>query len=178
MLRSCWLNPNLVIAAGVERGDVVEVIRRSNIRVVDVHISNFNELFDSVREIGRATNRSRKAEELVRQMQAELGAIADQWATTPRQSRPKVFVEISDKPLTTVGGASFLDDVIAKAGGVNVAHEISDPYPCINPEKVIEWDPQVIVIARMGDPGTAARQLLQTYRLDQHFGRKGRQDRR
>jgi iron complex transport system substrate-binding protein len=155
------LNPNLVIAAGVERGEVIEVLRRSNIRVVDARIGNFKELFDSIRQIGLATDMSNTAEGLVLKMQAELRAVADGWTATPNQRRPKVFVEISDKPLTTAGGTSFLDDVIVKAGGVNVAHEISAPYPCVNPEKVIEWDPQVVVIACMGDPRAAAKRLPQ-----------------
>ena len=70
-------------------------------------------------------------------------------------------MEIGDHPLMTAGGTSFLDDLIARAGGVNVAHEISQAYTSINPEKVIEWNPDIIIVARMGRPGDAAVQLSQ-----------------
>ena len=66
-----------------------------------------------------------------------------------RKTSPRVFVESWDEPLMTVGAGSFLDDVISRAGGVNVAHGLSQPNPRISAEKVIEWDPDVIIIAHM-----------------------------
>lgn len=155
------LSPDLVVAAGSERSDLIEVLRTSGIRVLDVRIRNFEELFDAMREIARAVNRFQKGEDLVEGMRAELEIIAAEHAATPREQLPRVFVEIWDAPLTTAGAASFLDDVIARAGGVNVAHEIPQPHPRINAEKVIEWDPQVIVIAHMNRHGTTALQLSQ-----------------
>ena len=70
-------------------------------------------------------------------------------------------MEIGDHPLITAGGISFLDDLIARAGGVNVAHGISQAYPSINPEKVVEWDPDIIIVAGMSQPGDAAVRLSQ-----------------
>ena len=61
----------------------------------------------------------------------------------------------------TANAGSFLDDLIARAGGVNVAHEISQAYTSVNPEKVIAWNPDIIVVARMGQPGDAAARLAQ-----------------
>ena len=122
------LSPDLVIAAGLEREEVAEVLRRSGIRVLDVRIRNFEELFDAIRQIGEAVDRSRQAEGVVARMRAELKAVTARSGTAPRGQRPKVFVEIGDHPLMTAGGTSFLDDLIVRAGGVNVAHEISQAY--------------------------------------------------
>ena len=102
--------------------------------------------------------KQQQAEELVASMQAELKTVA---ARSGDSSRPRVFVEIWDDPLTTVGGTSFLDDVIARAGGVNVAHEISLPHPRISAEKVIEWNPEVIVVAHMNRGPTSAAQMAE-----------------
>ena len=153
------LSPDLVIAAGLEREEVAVVLRRSGIRVLDVRIRNFEELFDAIRQIGEAVNRFQQAEGIVARMRAELEAVTAQNGTTPRGRRPKVFVEIEDHPLMTAGGTSFLDDLIVRAGGVNVAHEIPQAYTIINPEKVIEWDPDIIIVVKMGRPGDAAVQL-------------------
>ncbi|MGA2621952.1 MAG: cobalamin-binding protein [Thermoguttaceae bacterium] len=153
------LSPDLVIAAGLEREEVADVLRRSGIRVLDVRIRNFEELFDAIRQIGEAAGRLRQAQGVVAGMQAELEAVKAQNNAAPRRQRPKVLVEIGDHPLMTAGGASFLDDLIARAGGVNVAHEIPQAYASINPEKVIEWNPDIIIVARMGRPGDAAVQL-------------------
>jgi iron complex transport system substrate-binding protein len=153
------LSPDLVIAAGLEREEVAEVLRRSGIRVLDVRIRNFEELFDAIRQIGEAVNRLQQAEGVVARMRAELKAVTAQNGTTLRGQHPRVFVEIGDHPLMTAGGTSFLDDLIVRAGGVNVAHEISQAYTNINPEKVIEWNPDIIIVTQMGRPGDAAVQL-------------------
>jgi iron complex transport system substrate-binding protein len=71
------------------------------------------------------------------------------------------FRAIGDHPLITAGGASFLDDLIARAGGVNVAHEISREYPIISAEKVIEWNPDIIIIPKMNPREETTVQLPQ-----------------
>ena len=144
------LNPDLVIAAGFERRELVGVLRQSGIRVLDVRIRNFRELFNSIQKIGDAVDRHKEAEAIVARMRTKLDALAKQNADIPRHQRPKVFVEIANQPLITAGGTSFLDDLIEHAGGINAAHEISREYSVVNSEKVIEWNPDVILIARMG----------------------------
>ena len=94
-------------------------------------------------------------------MRADLEAIGRQYAAETRQHRPRVFVEIGDHPLVTAGAGSFLDDLIARAGGVNVAHEIRQGYPIVNPEKVIQWNPDVIVLTSMGRGGDAQSRLAE-----------------
>ena len=119
------LNPDLVIAVGLEREEVAEVLRRSGIRVLDVRIGNFEELFTAIQQIGEAVNRSHQAKGIVAQMRDALKVVTARNGTTPREQHPKVFVEIGDHPLMTAGGASFLDDLIGRAGGDDVAHDVS-----------------------------------------------------
>ena len=70
-----------------------------------------------------------------------------------------VFVEIEESPLMTAGAGSFIDDLIRRAGGRNVAHEIAGAYPRIDPEKVIAWNPEVILVAHSDRKGEAAERL-------------------
>ena len=157
--RLLTLSPDLVIAAGLERGDVADVLRRSGIRVLDVRIRNFEELFDAIRQIGEAVDAPEKAKDLIARMQGELKAVAMRAGATRPGQRPRVFVEIGSRPLMTAGGGSFLDDLVTRAGGVNVAHDVSQAYPVISPEKVVEWNPDVIVVAEMGRARLAAAEL-------------------
>jgi iron complex transport system substrate-binding protein len=152
--------PDLVLAAGLERNDLVPALRDAGIRVLDLRIRNIDEMLQGLRQIGQAVGKSEQAEELIAGMQAELAAIADQAAGAPR---PRVFVEIWDNPLTTAGGSSFLDDVITRAGGTNVAHNLAQPYVHVSPETVIDWNPEVILSARMtpaGDPAAGYAQRI------------------
>ena len=153
--------PDLVIACGLEEPETLTVLQQSGVRVVDVQpkgfMANFPELFDAIRAIGRATDRAAEAQALVARMEFELQAIAARVAAIEEAQRPRVFVEVDKSPLMTAGGGSFIDDLIARAGGRNVAHEIQGAYPRINPEQVIAWDPQVILVAHGDVRGTHVR---------------------
>jgi iron complex transport system substrate-binding protein len=157
------LSPDLVIACGLEKPEDVEVLRRAGIQVVNVQqtgfIASFPELFDAVRHIGEATGRTTEAEALIAKMQAELDAVADRVGHLDKTERPRVFVEIEESPLRTAGAGSFIDDLIRRAGAQNVAGEINSAYPQIDPEKLIVWNPEVILMAHGDHPGEAARQL-------------------
>ena len=162
------LGPDLVIACGLEKPEVAEALRRAGIRVVDVQetgpIASFPELFTVICRIGEATGREAEAQRLVASMQAELDAVAARISRIDDTRRPHVFVEIEEGPLMTAGAGSFIDDLVRRAGGRNVAHEITSAYPRIDPEKVIAWNPDVILVAHSDRPGEAAE------RLKRHIG--------
>ncbi len=157
------LGPDMVIACGLEKPEFSETLRQAGIQVVNVQktgfIASFPELFDAVSQVGAATGRSAEARKLVAGMQAELDAVAARADQINDARRPRVFVEIEESPLMTAGAGSFIDDLIRRAGGRNVAHEITSAYPRIDPEKVVVWDPEVILVAHSDHPGEAAERL-------------------
>jgi iron complex transport system substrate-binding protein len=103
-------------------------------------------MFHALQQIGDATDKHQEAKAIVASLQNNLNRIHEQ---ARRHSPPRVFLELWDDPLTTVGQGSFVDDIISRAGGVNVAHDISHPHPRISAEKVIAWNPDVIIVAHM-----------------------------
>ena len=153
------LAPDIVIATDLERKDLPEALRRGGIQVLELKIGNFAELFDAERKIGDAVGEPERAARQVREMQAQLDAAAKLYAGVPRDRLPRVFIEVWSDPLITAGGTSFLDDVVARAGGVNVAHDLERDYPTINPEKVVEWNPDVILLCYMTEAKNAAAQV-------------------
>jgi cobalamin transport system substrate-binding protein len=161
------LRPTLVIGANLTSQEPIAILRRRGIPVLDLKMGSFREMFDGVREIGRATGRSDRAEELVAGMQRELDAVAALHAEASGRARPRVFVEVWDDPLMTAGGPSFIDEVIRRAGGVNVAHDLPQAYPTIGPEQVLAWDPDVIVL------GHAAQGRETASRLRERIGWSG-----
>jgi iron complex transport system substrate-binding protein len=162
------LSPDVVISCGLEKPEMLAVLHQSGIRVVDVQsngfIASFTELFDAIRKVGDATGRPTEAVALVARMQANLDDVGAQVAKIDEAKRPLVFVEIESSPLMTAGAGSFIDDMITRAGGRNVAHEIQSAYPRIDPEQVIAWNPEVILVAHSNTPGEAAK------RLEEHIG--------
>ena len=151
--------PDIVIATDFERKDLAEALRRDGIQVLELKIGNFAELFDAERKIGDALGEPQQAARQVHEMQTRLDQAARLYAGVPRDRLPRVFIEVWFDPLITAGGRSFLDDVIARAGGVNVAHDLQRDYPTINPEKVVEWNPDVILLCYMTEAKGAAAQV-------------------
>jgi len=55
------------------------------------------------------------------------------------------------KPLWTAGSGTFIDELIQKAGGVNIAGDLSG-WPKMSLEAVIEKNPEIIIVGE-GHPG-------------------------
>jgi len=150
------LAPDYVLSTSLECHESDEALRRAGIQTLNFSIRNFDELFDAVRRIGEATGRSPQAAQLIDHLRAELDAVTVRDGAAPR---PKVFVEIAEHPLMTAGGKSFLDDLIRRAGGGNAAHDVAQPYFNVNPEQVLAWNPDVILLTSMDPEGLAASRL-------------------
>jgi iron complex transport system substrate-binding protein len=157
------LGPDMVIACGLEKPQFTDVLRQAGIQVVNVQevgfMASFPQLFESIGKIGAATGCQNQAKKLVAGMQKELDQVAAEVGAINDVRRVRVFIEIEESPLMTAGAGSFIDDLIHRAGGRNVAHEIAGAYPRIDPEKVIAWDPDVILVAHSDRPGEAATRL-------------------
>jgi len=153
------LDPDLLITPNTPDKEVRKLLTEAGIELLVIQSSNVHGMLGHLVSIGKAVGKPEIAAEVVADMQAELDTIAGQYKNIDKAKLPKVYLEISNDPLITVGGPSYINDVIRCAGGVNVADEISESYPCINPEKVIEWDPDVIVPCYMGDKSNIAEQM-------------------
>ncbi len=140
------LAPTMVVTTDFERDDTMQAIRSSGVQVVEGHIATIQQMFESFEKIGKLTGHPQQAATLVQKMKGDLAGIHARFAATPVERRPRVYLEVWHDPITTAGSQSFMDDVLAHAGGTNAAHEISRDYPIISPEKVIEWNPQVVVL--------------------------------
>ena len=153
------LDPDLLITPNTPDKEVRKLLTDAGIELLVIQSSDVHGMLAHLVSIGKAVGKPKIAADIVARMQAKLDIIAGKYEKIDKAKLPRVFIEISNDPLITVGGPSYMNDVIRCAGGVNVANEISEPYPCINPEKVIEWDPDVIIPCYMGDKSNVARQM-------------------
>jgi len=73
--------------------------------------------------------------------------------------RPRVFLQIGESPMVTVGKGSFADDLIRLAGGENIAGEERQMYPRFGIEEVLRRSPEVIIISTMNPKGDYDRMI-------------------
>lgn len=143
------LNPDYIFCTGLEQAPVVQELKRLKLNVYVSDPANMEELFISITKIAQITGKKTQAQQLIQKMQNDMAAIDNKLKTIPPEKRMRIFVEIWHEPLMTAGSGSFVDELISLAGGINIAHELPRPYSFFSSEKVVNSNPQCIILAYM-----------------------------
>ncbi|MES2464521.1 MAG: helical backbone metal receptor [Armatimonadota bacterium] len=149
------LRPDLVIAASatIPRSEPDRLQQRlSGIPIFAQKSARFADVLRHLQQLGAISGRSAEAQRLVAQMQAKAAQASKQAAGKPKVT---VFVEVSPSPLYAAGPGSFVDDLIQRAGGVNIVKG-SNPFPVYSKEALLASNPQHYVMAVGGDMNAAA----------------------
>ncbi|MFI9024622.1 ABC transporter substrate-binding protein [Streptomyces sp. NPDC053560] len=115
-------------------------------------------LYTDLTQLGKLFGVEDRAEKLIADFKERVAAVRKK---APKgDARPSVFLYDSgqDKPFTS-GRFAAPDDIIAKAGGRSVTHDLADSWTTVGWETVVERDPEVIVVNDYGD--TTAEQKKQ-----------------
>jgi iron complex transport system substrate-binding protein len=154
------LDPDLVIAFRGNPLRLVERVRQLGLPVFVLDIGRrLDDLFPLIERIGLVTHAGRRAAELagelrrrVANVDAPLRGIA---------SRPRAFVLLYGQGLWTCGGESYVNDLVARAGGANVASALPKKWALYKREKIIRDDPEVIfILARSAADFESGRERL------------------
>lgn len=153
------LKPDLVIATSLTRPEQIEKIRALGITTARfTNPNSFRGMCDELLKLGGLVGKSEEAERIVELAAADVERIRK---STSRLPRKRVFVQLGSKPLFTVTRDSFINDYITFAGGENISEgEMSGIY---SREKVIEKDPEVIIISTMGMAGDEEKEAWLRY---------------
>jgi len=141
------LRPDLCI--GIKDGNpkyAVDRLTELGIPVYVVDPRNLAGLMQSIREIGELLGASDQAQRLVADMQRRLDQIKA--LVTKHPDRPKVFLQIGISPIVSAGSNTFLDELISRAGGQNLAAG-AEAYPRFSKEQVLALQPEIIIITSM-----------------------------
>ena len=139
------LKPDLVLVS--KYGKLYETLERASLTVYAVRTETYEDIFKTVRALGRLLGLSSEAERLVAQIQKEV--YGEEARAAKAKGRPRVYYEIDPTPYT-VGPESFIGVLIAKARGVNIVPKELGLFPKISPEFVLEKNPEVIAATYPG----------------------------
>ena len=154
------LQPDLIIASPLTDHKQIQKLRAVGLRVEVFQPSHdFKRLCDDFLQLGRLVGAEHKAREIVKRAQEQVAGIA---AKVRKLPAPRVFVQIGTRPLVAVGKDSFLDDCVAFAGGVNIAHEVKTSV--YSREEVVRKDPDIILVAQMGLTGEEEKAAWMRYK--------------
>ncbi len=139
------LNPDLIIGF---RGNPLRLLHRLKrlgfpLYVLDMG-SDLESIFVVIRKTGVVTQKEKEAEILIQSMKKEYDKIRESLRDV--QIRPKVFFSLYGMDLWTCGKGSFLDDLLKKAKGHNIAGHIHRKWLLLNREQIIKENPEIIII--------------------------------
>jgi len=144
------LNPDLVVATadGYNRG-VVDKLSSLGISCYVINPQTVDGILDTLIELGQVTGKVKKARETVERLRERVEAIRSRVREIPPDRRVKVFYCIGPTELWTAGSGTYIDDLIEKAGGVNIAHGSKQHWFQFSGEELIRDNPDVIIVAGM-----------------------------
>lgn len=127
----------------------VAAIRKADIPVVQLSVTDFNSLKDCVRLTAAVLGGSAiaQADKYIRYLDDKQAQITGITAQIPLQQKPRVLHIAKLNPLLIDGAGTIIDDWINMAGGVNVA-AVTGNLQAVTLEQVSNWNPEVLVIAR------------------------------
>jgi len=139
------LNPDLIIGFRGNPLKILKRIRKLGLPLFVLEMGNdFESVFAVIEKIGIVTQSQKEAESLIQSLRKKYDAIESTLRNVEHQ--PKVFLSIHGFSFWTSGKESFLNDLLTKAGGVNIAGNIPQKWLLYKQEQLIQQDPEIIVI--------------------------------
>lgn len=126
--------------------ELADKLEALNIPLYAVNPRDLESVMATLLEIGRLLLAEGKAHAVVREMTHRIEGVKTRVAGASH--RPAVFFQIGIIPIVSIGSHTFIDELIATAGGRNLAAG-DVPYPRFSREQVIAMAPEVIIITSM-----------------------------
>jgi len=142
------LKPDLVLASELNPPELVASLESLGLTVYYLgNPETLEEMYANLQTVGRLTGHEKEAADLVNSLKSRVAAVDQKVATTTE--RPLVFYELDGtdpaKPWTS-GPGTFIDQLIARAGGVNAGAELESEWAQISSEQLVAANPDIIIL--------------------------------
>jgi iron complex transport system substrate-binding protein len=144
------LSPDLILATAGVQGETVGTLRNLGYNVLVLNPANISGVLQNIELVGNATGKSAEAAALISNIQSRIDAVVNKVANAA--SKPEVYYEVWYDPtsLWTAGAKAWQNELIEKAGGVNVFADQQLDYFQSSAEAVISRNPDVIILPKEG----------------------------
>ncbi len=139
------IQPDLILASNIHKDEVIPQLERLGLTVIALNPKTVEEVLEAIKLVGQLTGKAEEVSRLTAEMENRIQAVTDKTAGIPEAQRPRVFYILWHDPLMTVGPETRIHELIEKAGGINIARDLTDEYPRISLEATIMANPQVII---------------------------------
>ena len=139
--------PDFVYMTKGMHDHLVSPLRKYGIYTYVSDAESISGIYKEITDIGAITGHPEKAGDICADMRKTFSSIK---TALDSEKSVSVYWEVWNSPYMSVGGISFLNEVIETAGGKNIFTDIKQTYPLVNEESIIMRNPDVIVITKTG----------------------------
>jgi iron complex transport system substrate-binding protein len=166
------LKPDVVILGPREWHDkeLEKKLEGTNIQVVRLWLANTDIVLAQVMILGYVLDKKDEAKAYREWHDSLIGKFKQSASTIPQDKLPRAFWDRPGK--TTCGGESSYQGTLAIAGGKNIAEDLGK-YPEVDPEWVLEQDPDVILGISFSGGYDSDNSTLLEDRYDEIIGTPG-----
>ncbi|MBD8099016.1 cobalamin-binding protein [Pseudomonas fluorescens] len=144
MERLLSLKPDLILLWPGSVGPAQrEQLQRLNIPVYVAEPHNLEQLTRQVQAIAEQLGRADAGLGLADQLRRRLAELRQRYQ---RAEPLRVFYQVWNQPLYTVGGEQIISDALKVCGARNVFDDLKLPAPQVSIESVLQRDPQLILV--------------------------------
>jgi len=144
------LNPDLIISAAWNE-ESVALLENLGFAIVIILAYTLDEIINNIGVIGNLTDAETKGAEIVNTLTTDMEAITNKTSTINENITVDCYFEIWETPMVA-GGTSFIDDMITKAGAINIFSDLPLEWPTVQHEWIIGSDPDAIFITEHSAP--------------------------
>lgn len=156
------LSTDLVLATSMHQKTVIPRLEEIGIGVFALNPKTLDEILESISLVGKVTGKEGDASGIVSRMRIKIKSVADETDHLLQTQKPRVLYITWFNPLMAAGLGTLQDELIQKAGGVNIAHNLIG-HANINLESVVATNPEVIIAGvGMGTGGDIPLQFVRT----------------
>jgi iron complex transport system substrate-binding protein len=149
------LEPDLVLTAGYSRAETVRLLQGAGVPIVRVgRHDSVADVLDAIRLVGRAVGEEARADEMIVALERRIAGVEARAARRGRMPRVLIW-----EAGGSYGLGTLQDDLVRRAGGVNVAASAGLRGPVeLTEEALITLAPEIIVTSvegaapRLSDP--------------------------
>ena len=140
------LNPDLVVGADWIDSNIIQSIKDAGIEVFIYKTpKSYAEQKEVLLSLGKVLDEEDKSQEIVKNMDERLGAVQEKIKALSLKDKPKIMLYTPYE--TTSDEKTSFNDIVNLIGGINpVVGSGVNSFEKISKEKVIELDPDVIIV--------------------------------
>lgn len=142
--RIVGLKPDIVIVNLPEQMRIKKQLEKLGVTIFVSSPKSLNDIYKEIADIGKIVKKERVADSLIHYMKMNIGP-------SEHKRKKSVYIELSPRPLVTIGAHSFLNEMLEMAGGKNIFSDLNKDYPVISQEEVIKRNPEIIILLHPGN---------------------------